>query len=282
MRRKLRTAATKGTLVARKPNIEIQTVTPGRAQQWLDRNTKNRKLSKKTVNQLVGEINRGDWVLTNDAITFDDDGNLLNGQHRLHACVQSGQSIEVLVAYGLASESQLAMDRGKKRSLADQLDMRGEANFVNLAGALVHLYRWEHNAPRHSTLRPSPKQGLELLDRHPNIRNSIAYGRAVNSSIRFNPSLGTFLHYTASLIEPEDADDFYGRLASGENLVRHHPIHTLRQTIEKDAIATKRLPKVTVHAYTIKAWNAYRNGEQLKVLRWRAGGAKPEPFPEAI
>jgi hypothetical protein len=32
----------------------------------------------------------------------------------------------------------------------------------------------------------------------------------------------------------------------------------------------------------VKAWNAYRAGEPVKVLKYRAGGDKPEPFPELI
>ena len=33
-------------------------------------------------------------------------------------------------------------------------------------------------------------------------------------------------------------------------------------------------------AILIKAWNAYRSGEEVGVLRFRPGGAHPEKFPE--
>ena len=29
----------------------------------------------------------------------------------------------------------------------------------------------------------------------------------------------------------------------------------------------------------IKAWNAYRNGDELRLLRFKPGGANPEKFP---
>ena len=35
-------------------------------------------------------------------------------------------------------------------------------------------------------------------------------------------------------------------------------------------------------AITLKAWNAYRQGETVGLYRWRPGGAKPEAFPEPI
>jgi hypothetical protein len=32
-------------------------------------------------------------------------------------------------------------------------------------------------------------------------------------------------------------------------------------------------------AITIKTWNAFRNGDEIGQLKWRAGGAAPEAFP---
>lgn len=31
----------------------------------------------------------------------------------------------------------------------------------------------------------------------------------------------------------------------------------------------------------IKAWNAYREGRSVGLIRFKSGGAKPEAFPEA-
>jgi hypothetical protein len=267
--------------VGQKINAEIQTVTPGRAEQWLGRNEKNRSVSKAKVDKLAAEMNRGAWTVSPDAIAFAPDGRLLNGQHRLTALLRTGMVLDFLVVYGLPDESQLVMDDSKTRTVADQLYMRDETNYVTLAGALAHLYRWEQGAPRNTTVRPTRRQGLDLLDRHPNIRLSVPIGKRLNAELRFNPSLGAFLHYTLSLIDDVDAKDFFERLGSGEDLKQGDPIHTLRKVIIENSTATKKLPLLVVHAYTIKAWNAYHDGEPLKLLRWRPGGANPEPFPEA-
>lgn len=37
--------------------------------------------------------------------------------------------------------------------------------------------------------------------------------------------------------------------------------------------------KVPYEIRLIKAWNAWRDGRELKILGWKRGGAKPEPFP---
>ncbi len=36
-----------------------------------------------------------------------------------------------------------------------------------------------------------------------------------------------------------------------------------------------------MHAITVKAWNAYRDGRELRLLKWSPGGSSPEPFPRA-
>jgi hypothetical protein len=71
-------------------------------------------------------------------------------------------------------------------------------------------------------------------------------------------------------------------LATGENLTKGNPIYALRSLLEKDRMAIRRFGQTYRLAVIIKAWNAYRDGREVKSLRWTQGGANPEPFPEAI
>lgn len=284
MRRKLRTAPTKGTLAVSKITTEIVTITPARAEQWLDRNVANRRLKQSAVEKLAEAIQRGEWRLNGAAIVFDTDGVLRDGQHRLAAIARSGVTVDSVVAWGVDPAAQTTIDvgGGGRRTLADTLTMRGETNATILAGALTHLFRLQQGHPRNLALRPTIDQALAILDANPNLRESASIGRGVNAHLRANPSLMAFLHYHLSCIDDADAKDFFERLTTGEDLRSGNPIYALRDVLIKDATSIKRLPIVFVYAYTIKAWNAYRLGESLKLLRWRAGGAKPEAFPEAI
>ena len=76
-----------------KNNMEIESmvvlVTPELASKWLEKNIDNRNLRKNTINQYVNDMKNGKWSLVGDSITFDKDGILTNGQHRLYAVVQS-------------------------------------------------------------------------------------------------------------------------------------------------------------------------------------------------
>lgn len=267
------------------PVTDTEWITPAKAEKWLERNRSNRNVSKKAVERLTGAIRRGEWIFNGASIVFDSDGWLLDGQHRLHAIALSGNTVQSNVTRGVEVTAQFTMDSGGRgsRTLADALSMRGETNASLLAGALVYLFRDVNGvSPRHSTYRPTITQGLALLDQHPDLRNSTSIGKGIRNRLKANPSLMTYLHYRFTTIDPEDGADYFDRLATGEELYVGHPIYTLREVLVKDAAATKRLTKTFVHAYAVKAWNAYRLGEDLKLLRWRAGGSRPESFPEPI
>ena len=67
-------------------------VTPHLASKWLQKNSCNRPLSQNTVYRYADAILSGEWKLNGDTIRFDSNGTLIDGQHRLHACVKAGKS----------------------------------------------------------------------------------------------------------------------------------------------------------------------------------------------
>lgn len=108
---------------------------PAMALKLLETASDNRNISTGHVAALEQMIRRGDWKLTHQGIAVGSDGKLYDGQHRLWAIIQSGMSVPVLITYGLANESRLAIDKGRKRSVSDELRMfRGYSNTVQLVG----------------------------------------------------------------------------------------------------------------------------------------------------
>lgn len=101
-------------------------ITPNQAAQWLtDHNLRNRKLRKSTARKYAQMMANGHWLPTGDAICFDTEDNLLNGQHRLEGIVQSGTKAYLLVVRGLPSESQLVMDRALGRQAWESVNLEG-------------------------------------------------------------------------------------------------------------------------------------------------------------
>jgi hypothetical protein len=101
--------------------ISVMEITPDLAAEFLKRNTGNRAIRKRAVDQYADDLRRGNWKLTHQGVAVSLDGRLLDGQHRLSAIVQSGVAAQMVVALDVPENAYLVIDRGKPRLLADAL-----------------------------------------------------------------------------------------------------------------------------------------------------------------
>jgi hypothetical protein len=106
-------------------------VDPGLAAHWLQNNFVNRPMSEDTVRSYARDMVNGVWVPTHQGVAFNDLDHLIDGQHRLSAIVMCGLTIRMMVTFGLPSQiagkqmtTMDAVDRGKTRSVADQLKIQ--------------------------------------------------------------------------------------------------------------------------------------------------------------
>lgn len=95
-------------------------ITPEMARLWLQKNTVNRKLRPSYVDFLVKEIKQGRFTYTGDPIRFDEQGNLIDGQHRLTAVDKANIGINSAVIFGLPPDVFSKLDSGLMRTLADR------------------------------------------------------------------------------------------------------------------------------------------------------------------
>ena len=98
---------------------QIQTVTPEIAAHFLQKNKGNRDYRKKWVAHLSNIIKTGEWLTTHQGIALDKDGNLIDGQHRLLAIIDSGLPVQINVSYDVDANTFSCIDIGVKRNLAD-------------------------------------------------------------------------------------------------------------------------------------------------------------------
>jgi len=108
-----------------KPKHEVKTITPKMASEMLNMNLRNRPIRPGFVGAYKRDIENGDWIFDGTPIRFDSDGILLDGQHRLKACVETGQSIESLVVSNLDKRAQRVIDSGLRRNAGDYLCLEG-------------------------------------------------------------------------------------------------------------------------------------------------------------
>lgn len=134
--------------MAQEPVVIQMDVTPEMAYEWLtEHNSDNRRFRVSNMRRLVGIINRGEWHLTPDVVAFDEAGVLLNGQHRLQAIFETGQTLPLMVGKNFKRESFIAIDVGAHRSNADVLDIPQKHAEVAAAFARLDQGDWASITP---------------------------------------------------------------------------------------------------------------------------------------
>lgn len=263
---------------------EVVMVSPEIAAEWLTHNTHNRNLKPNAIKRFVADMLAGEWQWTGEPIRFAVDGTLIDGQNRLHAIVESGVTLPMLVIRGLPMDAQRDIDTGTPRKLQDVLKLNGEPNASSLAALLRAIDAWESGVRRSfKNVGSSHSKCLRLLADHPGIRDLVQPSRSVSDGCGIPASIVGLVWWITSSIDADDAGFFFARLGDGQGLVKGDPIYELRRTVQ-ESLKNKRgeLNRTFVLAITIKAWNAYRNGDTVGLYRWRPGGAKPERFPEPV
>ena len=159
-------------------------VDPGLAAHWLQNNFVNRPMSDDTVRSYARDMINGVWVATHQGVAFNDQDHLIDGQHRLSAIVMSGCTVRMMVTFGLPSvipgqamTTMDAVDRGKPRSVADQLKIQhGLKNGSAIAMISASLGAICHNV---RTRRLSVGETLEIYQE---------FRTAVDWVIEFRPT----------------------------------------------------------------------------------------------
>jgi hypothetical protein len=265
------------------PVATVEIVTPALAAEWLVGNTHNRSMKNAAIERFAKDIRAGLWDLNGESIKFNGDGRLLDGQNRLQAVVLADAPIATVVVRGIAPETQETIDMGVPRSLADVLKLRGEVSCIDLAAGVTRLWNYERD-PLDSSFATAPTihQALGFLEVHPALRESIHTATSVRKATGLRGSVGVALHYITTSLDAEDAEVFWLRLTTGANLETGDAVYHLRNALLADRAGSQRTQKMTAPrewALAVKAWNAYREGREIKLLVWRPGGAHPESFP---
>lgn len=102
----------------------IELITPDIAREYLTHNKINRNLRKYAVKNYARDMKNGEWQLTPQGISFYENGDLADGQHRLEAVVMAGVPVEFYVTYDVPMESTI-QDRCMTRKQWDSLLLQG-------------------------------------------------------------------------------------------------------------------------------------------------------------
>lgn len=252
---------------------ELMTITPAMARQWLSSNTSNRPISARIAASLAREIKEGKWLVNGDTIRFNTEGNLIDGQHRLRAVMDSNTSIQSWVAFNVPDEAYVTIDRNRRRTMADDLAVMGELNGRDLSTALTLLYGWEVgsiNALRSKLRIANINAIMPILDANPGLRDSVSRFANGNTGPRISKvmsrGMAAFLHYLFSQKDRDLADHFFNQLETGHNLEGTEPVYILRERLREVKSKGMRLNNPAIITLAVKAWNATRENKPMQRL----------------
>lgn len=272
--------------------LDIEDVTPERAAAWLELNAElNRSPRVAKIQQYAHDMRTGNWEVNGETVKFDRDGNLVDGQHRLAAVVESGVTVRMAVARGLAPESLKTIDTGISRRFADVLKIHGHGKDGNIVGTTVRrVWLWDNGARANATggnrgsQNPTNADLLKLYESDvAGFRMAGKRGRDVYEAARLlsTGTAGTAF-YLLARVNYDDTNRFFDRFITGANLGTDHPILTLRQRLLRARTdPAGRLTEPERLALIIRAWNGYRTETPMsKLMLTHSGPLTNQNFPE--
>lgn len=209
-------------------SIDVEEITPEIAQKYLDMSGPNRKISRAQVQKWVRAMSAGQWRLTGESIKFNVNGEMIDGRHRMTACVESGATIPMTVARGCGLDVFPVLDDGKRRSGGDVLSVMGDVEHVQAAAATLKIIKAYALARRGRTsLIPTMQLGRlanweigPWYEAHSGISDWIPAALSIHRKVNASSSGSAVAAalYLGSLLNYVDTVSFAEHLVSGENL----------------------------------------------------------------
>lgn len=236
-------------------------MTPQKAQQLLNCNTKNRKSSDLAVSLYKRDMSASNFMLNGTTVCMSDTGVLLDGQQRLMACVQSGKPFWTILVENLPEEAILTIDSGKKRTYGDRLKINGYENYNSLAATIKMVALIAVRNAKDTGYTTSELD--EILNKHPNIVESVTKCRKTYHKA---DNLFSAMHYVGMATGYEDQiNEFIRTWRDGQINYENDPVVYIRNKLDHDSRQKNgKMTTVTRMKLIMLSWHKFKNFHPLK------------------
>lgn len=267
-------------------NIEagVAEITPDLAKDILENcNRDNRPLKRDHIKRLTSTLKNNEWMLNGEAIAFSRSGRLLDGQHRLTACVNSGKSFKTLVIKGIEEEEAFGtIDIGKPRTVTDLMNLQGLPKAPLFSAIAKQHKAWieTEQENKHKFILTNRQYAERSIALHGKKYVDVIYPafEATQKLGRKSAAMG----FAALLIldtAMDDGEEFFAELESiwkdECNPDPQSPSFVLYDFLMKEEHIFRPTTMTLLAALTIKAFNAHVKKEHTKKLFW----SPTEGFP---
>lgn len=252
----------------KKPYASIVAITPEIAARWLERNKSNRKLKEHKIAGYARDMKAGNWQFTGEAIKFSANGELLDGQNRLHAVIRSGCTVLIAVFRGIDPGAQSVMDSGASRSVSDNIHMQGHQN-ATVVASIARLAVRRENARDTWLYRPTNSEIQEWVSEHPEVQLAAKIACHARKNTDITP---TIIGFTTLLIAEvagfDRVEQFWNTAASRVGLYEHDPIIALTNAFGEVKRKRARVSEMAQVSAVLRAYNARQQGQPMKLVRF--------------
>ena len=246
------------------PQVEV---TPSLARRLIALNAENNRVKQERLveryardmeafNPVTGKRN---WrEKTGQVIQIATDGTVINGQHRLHAVVKSGQTIRFDLCFGVDPRDIVVVDAHKGRSTNDIIRVSGGRDLSGVGAIVRWVLAWERGqyTGTSGNFTPTPVEIQSRFEQAPELfAAASARGKDCQNRNLAPQRVAGMAYYLLREIDKGEADDFFDQFVSGLGLTDRSAIYRLRERMIR-----RRIEKLTAHhqlALVIKAWNRH-------------------------
>lgn len=233
---------------------------PTKAKEALGKNHVNRTVRESKVVMYARDMKEGRWTFCPDPISFNEKGELINGQHRLTAQIREGKTINWVVVRNAAEDVQKTMDTGAVRNVADMLTFEGLSSSRTL-GAVARLALQMETGRIYSQKSEAIASATEIIEfvmKHPELEHSTKVGQhaAKTGILRTAPSaLGAAHWWIGRHAGQGEADAFLHRLGTLVGEKEGSPVIALVKRLNEISRNKMRIQSRWLVYMVIKCWN---------------------------
>jgi hypothetical protein len=262
--------------------MECLWVTPEVAAFWLSVDVLRRPTSTDQVSRFARDMRAGNWPLNAETVKRDSNGGVMDGTHRLKACVEAGVPFISWVAQGVPPEHQRTVDTGRPRTITDNLALAGNANPAVLGAVAKRAWQWLHGYRGFKMPSPSQIEVDELIAAVPLIRTAADY--AVGARKEF-PAVPTAVYGISYLVFNQAGGQLASRVFLDQVVLAAHleyedPANALRRRMIRASTTKERLREAEKFALFVYAWNAFAEERTLDSVQLPKGGLRAANFPK--
>lgn len=264
----------------------VVTVTPAMAAYWLEHlNKGNRHLSAIVAGRYAEAMKAGRWKLTHQAIAFDSEGHILDGQHRLQAVVMADMPMQFWVIPNGDRDTFAVLDVGRRRQAGHLID-HPHRNMIAAAARYVGAIDGTLTTGVTSGVlagRVSNDRVIEVVEMWPELKDLAGIASSCYKAGRISGSPHLAVLAQASRTQYRDRiPEWATGIIDGIGLNATDPRLHLRNRFMREKTArwsSSEAQRVLAYGLIVTTWNYWATGRPMSVLKTVREG---QPIPPIV